>query len=663
MHNLGFYIKLCFSNFRRNKSTFIPYLIACSTSVGSFFSMLALTLNPDMQKIPGAGSLLMILGLGCIILAIFCSILIFYTNGFLIKRRKKELGLYSILGMSKANLVILLFFESLFTSLLSLIAGLLGGSLLTRLFFLLLLQVLQMPSSIAFSLQPVSFIYTALFFIVIFGLTFLVNILQIRLANPINLMSSSNKGEKEPRAFWPLTVIGVLALAGGYFIALYYTRPLEALLMFFVAVLLVILGTYCLFTSGSIALLKHPKKRKSYYYTPQHFISTSNMIYRMKQNAAGLATICILSCMVLSVVATTASLYAGTEDSVATNYPHEVATVFYDSEQNAQEAEQKARQLADELKMPIKTLQKYKSAITVASTPDNEHFASEPFTTSLESLSTIEFITLDAYNTIEGKNEVLNEGEVLLFGKGNNYTASSITINGTAYALRTIESFGGIKNGASSSMIEYTIVVPSNAAFDAIAQEIERVQNGNNRYPILRYNLNLDFNASESEVRNFATLFNNELTASGHEVYLASRYAYKAEFFALYGSFLFLGIFVGILFTLATTLIIYYKQISEGYDDHKRFEILQKVGMSEGEVKKTINSQIKTVFYLPLIVAFIHIAFAFTPISRALVVFGISNTTVFLIATGLVMLLYALIYTLIYRATSKSYYKLVQWNR
>lgn len=661
MRKLSFYPRLALGNLWRNRSTYLPYLLACVVSVFTFYTMLAMNMNGALNGLRGESVVTSFTAIGTVILGIFCSVLIFYTNSFLIKRRKKEIGLYAVLGMEKGNIGMVLFFETLFTAAIALVAGLLLGMLLSRLLFLVLLRMIRFEVTLSMPVMPQALAITAAFFAVVFLLALLSNLRQVRRTDPVQLMAGAKQGEREPKASWVLTAVGLLCLAGGYFIALYFKSPLEAIMLFLVAAFLVIIGTYCLFTSGSIALLKLLRKNKGYYYQPNHFISVSGMIYRMKQNATGLATICILSCMVLVTVSATVSLNVGAEDSLKVQYPYEYDMVFnnYDDGETLLAG---GRKIAQDSGVEIVNLQDYRR-LSIVTKQNGTDFVESIDDSDLSAMTVFGLVPLEDYRKSEGPLvNPLRVNEVLAFTTGGTYDADTLTLNGITYKLRHLDELGGVKAGQMDIGKTITLVLPDMAAMDAAAAA--RPASADGTYPESRYRRSVAFDLEGTEEGKAAFLaayqqYVGELSTN-ETFQFRPRDEGKEGWYASNGGFLFLGIYFGVLFMLAAVLIIYYKQVSEGYDDAGRFEILQQVGMSEYEVKKTINGQILTVFFLPLVVAVIHIVVAFFPVSRAMVLFGVVNTPLLVLATALTVLAYALVYMLVYRRTAKTYFRLVR---
>lgn len=563
MNKAAFYPKLAMQNIGRNKQFYLPYLFTCLVSVAMFYVLCFLQENSATWTGNSGEILGTILILGIAVIGLFSTVVLFYTNSFLMKRRQKELGLYNILGMGKGNISVVLFFETLYVSLISLIAGLGLGIAVSKLALFLLGKLASFDVPKGIELSPFGLVLTLGVFCGIFLLILFSNFIRLRLSNPVELLKGGNVGEKEPKTKWVLAVLGVITLGIGYYIAISTEAPLKAIMLFFVAVILVIAGTYLLFTAGSIALLKQLKANKGYYYRTKNFIPVSGMIYRMKQNAVGLANICILATMVLVMVSGTVSLYMGTEDAIKTQFPSEIAVTMG----------QPSGKAAEIIKQ---TVDKTVSDMGLTATDFTDKMPENP----------------------------LFEGE-------SGYNRSDYSRWYYGFEL----------DGTSQQKIDCR-----EALDEAIGQlDIQTLDPG-----------------------------------SGYDyVSVNGREENRSMFFTITGGFLFLGLFLGLVFLMATVLIIYYKQLSEGYEDKERFEIMQKVGLSKAEIKKAIRSQVLVVFFLPLGMAVVHIAFAFKMITKLLLVFSLTNTTLFAICTLATVGVFALIYGLVYTLTARTYYKIV----
>lgn len=662
MRKTVFYPKLAAQNISRNKQFYLPFILTCIATTAMFYIMCFLTFNKGTANMQGAEYLSFILVLGCIVIALFSAIFLFYTNSFLMKRRQKELGLYSILGMGKGNISSVLFFETFFVALITLIFGLGLGILLSKLTLLLLCKLIGFAVPYGFEMSVKGILYSVILFCGIFLLILLSNLVRIRRSNPIELLHGSNVGEKEPKTRWILAVLGILTLGAGYYIAIVTEAPLQALMLFFVAVVLVIIGTYLLFTASSIALLKRLKSKHNYYYQAKHFIPVSGMIYRMKQNAVGLANICILATMVLVMVSGTVCLYLGSEGALKNVYPNEivvdVSTPTGAARENLTTAASKA--VSDSGMQMTNICDLY--FLNFASTREGNDFG-DKFSTYVnpDVNSFIYLLSTTEYERFSGEKVELAPDETLAFSEKPKIDESFTIFNKDFRITRWLESFPAISTKTSITTENYVFVV-SDDTFAELSSKLTDIA------PEWYYGFDVG-GTTEQQVAcrdavdtAIATAFTSaDGTDLGGYVSasVACRNADKDYFYSMYGGFLFLGLFLGLVFIIATVLIIYYKQLSEGYDDKERFEIMQKVGLSRPEIKKAIRSQVLVVFFLPLGMAVVHIAFAFKMITKLLLVFNLTDVTLFALCTLGTVALFALIYGVVYLLTAKVYYKLV----
>ena len=659
----GFYTRLAVTNIRKNSKTYFPYILASSATVMMFYNLLYLLLSKDVNSMHDSSTLSAVLGLGSIVTGIFAFILLLYINSFLIKRRKKEFGLFNILGMEKKHIARIMLLETVMIGLLCIGLGLIAGVLFSKLALLLLLKILAMNASFGFEVPLRAVSITVILFGAIFLINLVYNVFQVHVSKPIELLKGGNVGEKEPQTKWLIALTGAAALGGGYFIALTVKSPLAALNLFFVAVILVIIGTYCLFTAGSIAVLKALRRNKRFYYRTNPFIAVSGMIYRMKQNAAGLASICILATMVIVMVSSTVSLYIGLEDALRTNYIREISVsasnVTYDDIKQVDDA------IAETVKIrglsihnPIRLLYASEAAVQ-----DGNAFTgvrSAGFSSS--GLSMLMFITAEEYHRIEGVSVELSEGEALVYivkgklpGETLDFGGYSLNIRGRLDKMETIEEFSPLKNSMLAQ--SYVIVTADEQDLNRARQALNE---GEEWLPGFQYNYLFDTKADRKAQADLVSSLQYVMRDLSVHVFVEGREASKNEFISLYGVLFFLGLFLGALFILGTVLIIYYKQISEGYDDKERFAIMSKVGLSRGEIKKTIRFQVLSVFFLPLIMAVIHIAAAFPVICKLLTIFNMTNVPLYAICTALTILVFAVCYAMIYSLTARTYYRIVR---
>ena len=670
--NSNIYGKLAVTNLKNNGKSYLPYVLASAFSVMMYFILDNLYRNRSLVE--KGSPLAIMLSYAAAVLLIFSVIFLFYINSFLIKRRKKELGIYNILGMEKGHLAKMLFLESVMTTAASIIGGILAGILFGKLVYLILLKILHMGGKIEYRVSLASAGMTTILFGVIFILIFLYNLLQMKISNPIELLRGGNTGEREPKTKWIMTIIGIFCLAGGYYIALTTKEPLSALGKFFVAVILVIVGTYFLFMAGSIAFLKILRNKKSYYYKMKHFTAVSGMIYRMKQNAVGLANICILSTMVLVMVSMTVSLYGGMNDVIATRFPYEAKITGSGIDQNEEE---QIEEIVNDITVKNHTdstsqIRFHKGEFTTVYNDKAKKFdmmAAGNYTDS--NVSELVMIPLSDYNQTEGKNVKLNEKEILLYHRNhknsdteNKKDKEVIQLGNSSYTVAAeVDSLTIAKADATNTVDGWYVVVKDSSI---ITSHLKEVYESSNIYDELKeyygkiqysYSFNLN-GSSENRIKTEKSI-QEQLQKDFTQCSIESRELSRKNFYELYGGFLFIGIFLGIIFLMATTLIIYYKQISEGYDDRERYQIMMKVGMSRQEVKQSIKSQVLLVFFLPLITAVVHLAFAFRIITKLLSVLNLTNVSLFFMCTVGTVAVFVIIYTVIYIITAREYYKIL----
>ena len=659
------YTKLAITNIKNNRQFYFPYLLTGIITVAMFYIMCALESNPGIQSMPGAKDLGLILRLGIGVIGIFAVIFLFYTNSFIIKRRKKELGIYNILGMEKRHIAKILSKEAFFTAIIAIGGGLVTGVLFHKLACMLLYRMIGFNGGITFSFSKKGVMITAILFAIVYLLTYIYDLFQVQLANPIELLQSGNKGEREPKTKAIMAVLGVLCLGTGYFIAITTKNPIKALTLFFVAVILVIIGTYLLFTAGSIALLKILRRNKGYYYQTKHFTSVSGMIYRMKQNAVGLANICILSTMVLVAVSTTVSLYVGVEDIMKERYPNEInIRAYYDKGAPAEDSiapivEKSVKESGRKIRHEEDYLELYFAAIK-----DQGQYSLDKEKVKTAGDRVSGFVVLTREDCKKKYNEEipeLAENEVALFTIKKT-DMDTLVLENRSYHVKEIKQFENTEDfeTIADMMDEYYYVIVNDV------QDMERLwqlqkdiyqENSSSISRQVRLDIDGDSEQKKECFENIKTALEPEQAKA--RILIDSRQSNLDEFYQIYGGFLFLGLFLGILFLMITVLIIFYKQISEGYDDKERFSIMEKVGMSNDEVKATIRSQVRTVFFLPILMAAIHVGMAFPMIKRLLSLFGLSNTALFTGCMAGTILVFTLIYLLVFLKTSKTYYKIV----
>jgi putative ABC transport system permease protein len=656
--NRFYYLKLAVNNLKKNAQTYIPYLLTCICTIMMFYNMRFLVVAKDIGTLSDSQSLRAVLAFAAGVIAIFSVIFLFYTNSFLVKRRKKEFGLFNILGMEKKHIAKIMFWESLFTAVASIGVGLAAGILLSKLMILLLFKIISFKVTFGFEIPIAAVIYTMILFGGIFVLNLIYNVLQVYRSKPIELLQGGNVGEKEPKANWLMAIIGVVTLGIGYYIALTTESPLAALSLFFVAVALVMIGTYCLFTAGSIALLKLLRRNKRYYYQLKHFVPVSGMIYRMKQNAAGLANICILSTAVIVMLTTTVSMYVGIEDVLRTRYPRNVIVSAHNvSDEQAIKLDAVVEKQALEAGLIPKDVIRYRSMSFVTQQNGASFIVSHSGNFAASNLAMVICLTTDEYNRMENKSVSLDSGEVLLYTLRGDLPGDTINFNGFELSIKdrlsSLETEGKMSALLANS---YYLIVDD---LDTIKQIYNSISGSQGDMGELSYYYAFDVDSDKDTQVSHVNNLQKAVKELNIEGYVEGAESEREVFYSLYGGLLFIGIFLGLLFIMATVLIIYYKQVAEGYDDRQRFEIMQKVGMSRAEVKQAIKSQVLTVFFLPLVTAVIHIAFAFKVITKMLEVLNLTNVQLYAGCTVATILVFAFFYVIVYGLTARTYYRIV----
>ena len=667
--NKFFYLRLAVNNIRKNGQTYIPYVLTCIGTIMMFYNMCFLAVVKDIGYISDSQSLRIILRFGATVIGIFSVIFLFYTNSFLIKRRKKEFGLFNILGMEKKHIAKLMFFETLFIGFISLAAGILAGILLSKLMILLLFKIIAFKVTFGFEIPISAIVATVALFCGIFLLNLIYNICQVHLSKPIELLKGGNVGEKEPKTKWIMASIGAICLGIGYYIALTTESPLTALNIFFVAVILVMIGTYCLFTAGSIAVLKMLRKNKKYYYKLQHFISVSGMIYRMKQNAVGLANICILSTMVLVMVSGTLSLYLGTEDALKKYYPGQIVLqAEFDGETedrfNKEVFIKKVEEIISSDEGKITDLDEY-TYLAFSVGKGNGFFDTEIDRSFNAEFIQLCFITEADYMKLTGREVKLKDNEILLYDSAKE-NRDNILIKAGDYSFDFtvaghLDSFPPVGDLAIYITDISYVVVKDEQVLSALYKGQKSAYN--DRASDVKWVAEIDTDLKEDVQIACAREIKGLFSEGGIRGYRSFQVNTRAEgstaIYAINGGFLFLGIFLGLLFIMATVLIIYYKQISESYEDKGRFEIMQKVGLPKKEIKRSIHAQILIVFFAPLVVAAIHVAFDFKLMIKLLSLFALKNIRLTMICTAGTLLGFAVMYGIVYALTARTYYKIV----
>lgn len=659
------YCRLAAVNLKNNRKTYLPYILTGMLTAAMFYIMDALALNSSFREEVLRSVLQYAVG----VIAVFSIIFLFYTNSFLIKRRKKEIGVYNILGMGKPHISRMLAVETAVTSVISIVGGIAAGALFCRLMFLVLLKILREEVDLAYEIPMEAARDTLVLFFCIFLLTLCYNLMQIRLSDPIGLLRGSSQGEREPKTKWLIALIGFLLLGTGYGLSLATESPMEAISTFFIAVICVILGTYALFIAGSIAILKLMRSHKKYYYQSGHFVAVSGMIYRMKQNAAGLANICILSTMVLVMISSTASLYMGIDDIMKYRCPTDMEI----SMDCTEEYPEKELQACVEEELQLHHVEMDPDSFVsyhiggLAGNLKGESLSLEVRGDySLKNAREVLLMPLADYNQMEGKNVTLHPDEVIVYTTNEMYGHDRILLNGKEYQVKEEARNLKIEKKNKTRVLDAFYIIMDqesqiremmNGIYEACESQDDWLQSLNT----ITYHMNFDLEGEGAQTKSIQASVSEGIMNKVPQAYCETKMEKWESAYELYGGLLFLGGYLGVMFLMATVLIIYYKQISEGYDDQERYRIMQKVGMDQREVKRSIKSQVVTVFILPLAMSVLHIAVAFQVIRKLLVTMGFVNTSLFLMCTVGTILVFALFYGIVYVVTAKEYYRIVKW--
>lgn len=674
MRKLTFYARLAAQNLRKNSIFYGPNLLACSLCTALLYIIRFLTYSDMVRTMRGGATINTMLALGTLVLTVMVLSILIYANGFIMKRRQKELGLYNILGMEKRQVGHVLILESFFMAVLSVVLGLATGILFSKLALMGLLRLLQFDVPLGFSICLPGMMETASIIGLIFLLLILRNLWILHLSRPVDLLHSGNVGETEPRSRKLMALIGLAALLTGYVMAVTIQNPLTALSTFFIAVILVIIGTYCLFTAVSVVVLKALRKNKRFYYQPRHFTAVSGLLYRMKQNAKGMHNICILMTMLLVTISTTVCLYAGSESSLNAMYPDKLSmTAHLETEElnksYCEELRESFLRWAEENDLPTDTF-KDRLLLEFSTLRTEDGFTTDQSGANLYVSSTstnlylLSCMTLGDYNRLTGEALTLGKDEVYCYTDSALALGDTLRLDSKAWHIRGMLPSMSLSAGhdglvmLSAGIIQ--VIVPDEASLlELYALQSQAYGDAASR---LDYSMTLNPDLPDEHLEAIYKTLPSEIRTWGlAPAYSTScRAAARYDYYGMNGAFLFLGLFLGLAFLIAAVLMIYYKQISEGYEDRARFVILQKVGMSRSEVRATIRTQVLMIFFLPLLVAAVHVAFAFPMVSKLLLLFGLRNFPLFLLCTLATFLVSALVYVAVYVLTAKKYYQIVK---
>lgn len=657
-----FYSKFALNNLVKNKRFILPYILSTIFTIASFYILTSLSLGKNLDKLPqGISATKQVLGFGVIVIAIFSAIFLFYTYSFLIKRRVREFGLYSVLGMTKKQIARILILETIFIAVITLVFGLAFGLLFDKLMLLVLLKLFTAGVSFGFVITPIAVFLTILLFGGIFFLLLIYTVIKISRLKIVALLKEENNGEREPKARFILAILGLGLTGYGYYLAQTIQNPIKAITMFFIAVLAVIFGTYLIFMAVSITVLKLMKNNKTFYYKPKNFISVSGLLYRMKRNAVGLANICILSTMVLVTMGTTSALYAGSEDAYNTRFPRDIIINGYRStEGKLAEIEKNVKKATQDAGVETKDLVSYNMLNVVGRLNGTEINYESEFTGSFDKIKTIVVLELKDYNKVSKEQKTLNAGETLLFiDKKGKYEANEITVQGVNLKIKEkLTDFpGALGTAAANIMDTYYVVVKDNADVKKIESALKKKLNiSDGEGEIFNYvGFNISDKSKEAKViENF-----KQLEKEGN-INIEGKAENETNFKGFYASFLFIGVFISMIFVVSQVVIMYYKQISEGYEDKDKFGIMRKVGLTDRQIKQSIRSQVLMIFFAPLAIATLHTVVAYPFIEKILKLFLATDNNVFLIALAVTIAVFAVFYLIVYLITSRIYYRIIK---
>ena len=657
-----FYSKFALNNLVKNKRFILPYIFSAIFTIASFYILTSLSLGSNLDKLPqGISATKQVLGFGVIVIAIFSAIFLFYTYSFLIKRRVREFGLYSVLGMTKKQIARILILETIFIAVITLVFGLAFGLLFDKLMLLVLLKLFTAGVSFGFVITPIAVFLTILLFGGIFFLLLIYTVVKISRLKIVALLKEENNGEREPKARLILALLGLGLTGYGYYLAQTIQNPIKAITMFFIAVLAVIFGTYLIFMAVSITVLKLMKNNKTFYYKPKNFISVSGLLYRMKRNAVGLANICILSTMVLVTMGTTSALYAGSEEAYNTRFPRDIIVNGYRStEGKLAEIEKNVKKATQDAGVETKDLVSYNMLNVVGRLNGTEINYESEFTGSFDKIKSIVVLELKDYNKVSKEQKTLNDGETLLFiDKKGKYEANEIAVQGVNLKIKEkLTDFpGALGTAAANIMDTYYVVVKDNADVKKIESALKKKLNMSDEegevYNYVGFNIS-DKTKEAQVIENFKQLEKES------NINIEGKAENETNFKGFYASFLFIGVFISMIFVVSQVVIMYYKQISEGYEDKGKFGIMRKVGLTDRQIKQSIRSQVLMIFFAPLAVATLHTVVAYPFIEKILKLFLATNNNVFLIALAVTIAVFAVFYLIVYLITSRIYYRIIK---
>ena len=650
----NFYIRLAVSNVKKNKPVYYPFFLTNILSVMIFFCLASIQNQAIIATLPGSYIFVQFLKVGVVMTGMFVGVFLLYTNGLLIRQRKKELGLYTIFGLEKKHIAKVLMLESLLLTAAGLVAGILSGVVLGKLFFLILLKLLHLGSGLAFQFLTKAAMQTSICFIIIGVLILFYNLFSVMKAKPVELLYADHKGDDYHSFVWLKALLGILCIGGAYALIFTIPSPIDIIGRVFPIALLILLGTLFFFSSCSVVLLQALKKNDNYYYKPQNFISVSGLIYRLKQNAKGLSNICILSMVVMVIATTTLALYVGQKEMISFRFPMETKISVSDIADGQPTLPQFVHKTAEQYDMEISRKADYNVTYISGVYKDNTISVYQPDIYPPDMTCGIYLITWEDYSRMEEGAEPLGADEVFVFSSSKDLGVSEISFDSLKYRVKAELSELAIQSkSVLSSETHYYFICPMQKDIDNILAELSPAENK------FSQTYSMMFDAEGGQETDFNAALQNQLGSNYAGAKYENAETKRQSDNYTYGGFLFIGLLLSLLFMIFLALVIYYKQITEGYSDRYNFEVMQKVGLDRNEVSAIVYKEIRTMFFLPLIIAVIHLAVSLYAVAMLLAVFGLTNVLVLLLCAGTISLLFAFIYIVMYFSTAKTYCKIV----
>ena len=650
----NFYIRLAVSNVKKNKPVYYPFFLTNILSVMIFFCLASIQNQAIIATLPGSYIFVQFLKVGVVMTGMFVGVFLLYTNGLLIRQRKKELGLYTIFGLEKKHIAKVLMLESLLLTAAGLVAGILSGVVLGKLFFLILLKLLHLDSGLAFQFLTKAAMQTSICFIIIGVLILFYNLFSVMKAKPVELLYADHKGDDYHSFVWLKALLGILCIGGAYALIFTIPSPIDIIGRVFPIALLILLGTLFFFSSCSVVLLQALKKNDNYYYKPQNFISVSGLIYRLKQNAKGLSNICILSMVVMVIATTTLALYVGQKEMISFRFPMETKISVSDIADGQPTLPQFVHKTAEQYDMEISRKADYNVTYISGVYKDNTVSVYQPDIYPPDMTCGVYLITWEDYSHMEEGAEPLGADEVFVFSSSKDLGVSEISFDSLKYRVKAELSELAIQSkSVLSSETHYYFICPMQKDIDNILAGLSPAENK------FSQTYSMMFDAEGGQETDFNAALQNQLGSNYAGAKYENAETKRQSDNYTYGGFLFIGLLLSLLFMIFMALVIYYKQITEGYSDRYNFEVMQKVGLDQNEVSAIVHKEIRTMFFLSLLIAVIHLAVSLYAVAMLLAVFGLTNVLVLLLCAGTISLLFAFIYVVMYFSTAKTYCKIV----